>query len=158
LMVLTVAKAVNLALRRGNSPVSSYFYICYGMVLSGAGDLETAYRLGQVGIRLNERMDIHAVSGANHFVYAAFVSFWRRPLAESLEHFAHGLKAGLDAGDYLHAAYCITFLGLYRLYMGESLDEVAAELAGKAELLERTGNVVNVTAVKLVGQLIACFK
>jgi predicted ATPase/serine phosphatase RsbU (regulator of sigma subunit)/tRNA A-37 threonylcarbamoyl transferase component Bud32 len=158
LMVLTVAKAVNLALQRGNSRVSSYFYICYGMVLAGAGDLETGYRLGQLGIRLNERMDVHAVSGANHFVFGAFVSFWRRPLSESLEQFAQGLKAGLDAGDYLHAAYCITFLGLYRLYMGESLDEVAAELAGKAELLARTGNVVNERAVKLVGQLIACFR
>jgi predicted ATPase/serine phosphatase RsbU (regulator of sigma subunit)/tRNA A-37 threonylcarbamoyl transferase component Bud32 len=158
LMVLTVAKAVNRALQRGNSRVSSYFYICYGMVLTGGGDAETGYRLGQLGIRLNERMNVHAVSAANHFVYAAFISFWRRPLSESLEYFERGLKAGLDAGDYLHAAYCITFLGLYRLYSGESLDDVAGELAGKAELLQRTGNVVNRTAVKLVERLIACFK
>jgi predicted ATPase/serine phosphatase RsbU (regulator of sigma subunit)/tRNA A-37 threonylcarbamoyl transferase component Bud32 len=158
LMVLTVAKAVNLALHRGNSRVSSYFYICYGMVLTGGGDLETGYRMGQVGMRLNERMNVVAVDGANHFVFSAFVSFWRRPLAESLEIFAQGLKVGLAAGDYLHAAYCITFLGLYRLYIGDDLDEVSAELASKAELLARTGNVVNQRAVKLVGQLIASFK
>jgi predicted ATPase/serine phosphatase RsbU (regulator of sigma subunit)/tRNA A-37 threonylcarbamoyl transferase component Bud32 len=158
LMVLTTAKAVNLALRCGNSPVSSYFYICYGMVMAGGGDLETAYRMGQLGIRLNERVGNQAVNGANHFVFSAFVSFWRRPLAESLEYFERGLKVSLDAGDYIHAAYCITFLGLYRLYLGRSLDEVTAELASKAELLQRTGNVVNRQAVRLVEQLVASFK
>src|SRR5262249_27674431 len=41
LMVLVVAKAVNLALRHGNSPFSSYFYICLGLVNAFQGDVET---------------------------------------------------------------------------------------------------------------------
>ena len=158
LFVLTVGKAVNVALRHGNSRVSSYFYLCYSMVLASGGDLDTAYRVAEVGMRLNQRMDYQAVDCANHFVFGAFVSFWRKPLRESLDLFAAGLRRGLDSGDYLHAAYCITFLGLYRLYIGDDLDEVTAELASKAETLERTGNVVNRRAVTMVAQLVASFQ
>jgi predicted ATPase/serine phosphatase RsbU (regulator of sigma subunit)/tRNA A-37 threonylcarbamoyl transferase component Bud32 len=154
-MVLAVAKAVNLALRRGNGPVSSYFYVCYGLVLAVSGDYDTAYRLGQLSIQLNERVRHQAVSGANHFVFAAFVSAWRKHLSESLELLRVGLKVSLDTGDYLHAAYCVSHQANHRLFSGESLDELAADLPGFKELLERTGDVVNLKEIAVLGQLVA---
>jgi predicted ATPase/serine phosphatase RsbU (regulator of sigma subunit)/tRNA A-37 threonylcarbamoyl transferase component Bud32 len=158
LMVLIVAKAVNLALRHGNSPISSYFYICCGLVHAFQGDVETAYRFGQLGIQLAERMGNRAVDSANHFVFAAFIAYWRSHLSETLGYFQRGLRFGLDAGDYLHASYSASFQVGHRLFMGDALDEIAAALPGAQELLERTGDVVCLRAVRILGQLVANLK
>lgn len=157
-MVLAVAKAVNLALARGNGPMSSYFYVCYGLVQAVMGDYETGYRLGQLGIQLNERTKHHAVDGANHFVFAAFVAAWRKPLSECIYHLKLGLKVSLDAGDHLHAGYCACFHSLYRLFRGDSLDDLATELPDFTELLEKTKDVVNLQGIRLLGLLIADLK
>lgn len=154
IMVLAVAKAVNLALTGGNGPVSSYFYVCYGMVLAVSGDYETGYRLGQVGIALNDRHKHHAVDGANHFVFAAFVAAWRNDLSECVSHLRIGLKASLEAGDHLHAAYCASFHVLYRFFRGERFDDVATDLEWFSELVEQMGDVVNLRELRMLGRLI----
>jgi predicted ATPase/serine phosphatase RsbU (regulator of sigma subunit) len=158
IMVLVVAKAVNLALARGNGPMSSYFYVCYGMVQAVMGDSETGYPLGQLGIKLNEQRKHHAVDGANHFVFAAFVAGWRQHLSECIYHLKLGLKVSLDAGDHIHAGYCASFHSLYRLFRGDSLDDLATELPDFTELLEKTGDVVNLQEIRLIGLLIADLK
>ena len=157
-MVLVVAKAVNLALASGNGPMSSYFYLCYGLVQAVMGDYETGYRLGQLGIQLNERKKHHAVDGANHFVFGAFVAAWRKPLSECIYHLKLGLKVSLDAGDHLHAGYCACYHSFYRLFRGDSLDDLATELPDFTELLEKTKDVVNLQGIRLVGLLIADLK
>jgi len=153
-MVLAVAKAVNLALGNGNGPVSSYFYVCYGMVVAMSGAYETGYRLGQLGIALNERCKHDAVEGANHFVFAAFVAIWRQDLNESIQHARLGLKASLEVGDYLHAAYCASFHVLYRLFRGENLDEIATDASEVSGIVEQTGDVVNLRELRMLRQLI----
>jgi len=157
-MVLAVAKAVNLAFANGNGPVSSYFYVCYGMVLAVSGDYETGYRLGQLGIALNDRRKHGAVDGANHFVFAAFVAGWRKDLAECISHARLGMKASLEAGDYLHAAYCASFQSLYRFFRGERLDDIATDVAWFSELLEQIGDVVNRRELRMLGRLIEDLK
>ncbi len=153
-MVLAVAKAVNLAIGNGNGPLSSYFYVCYGMVVAMSGAYETGYRLGQLGIALNERRNHHAVEGANHFVFAAFVAIWRQDLNESIQHARLGLKASLEVGDYLHAAYCASFHALYRLFRGDNLDEVATDVSEVSGIVEQTGDVVNLRELRMLRQLI----
>ncbi len=153
-MVLAVAKAVNLALASGNGPLSSYFYVCYGMLRAMSADYETGYRFGQLGIALNERLKHRVVKGANHFVFAAFVSLWHKDLTESIYHARVGLKASLEVGDYLHAAYCASFHSLYRLFRGESLDDIATDVAEFSEIVEQLGDVVNVGEFRMIRRLI----
>jgi predicted ATPase/serine phosphatase RsbU (regulator of sigma subunit)/tRNA A-37 threonylcarbamoyl transferase component Bud32 len=155
LMGLVVCKAVNLSLRHGNSPVSSYFYDCYGMVLAIMGNFEMAYRFGQLALQLNEKMQNRAVDGANHFVFAAFISHWRQHSNESLEHLRRALKVSLDGGDYIHAGYAVSHYVAYRFCKGDNLDEIKSELPGFFELLDRTGDVINSRELVLLQQLIA---
>jgi serine phosphatase RsbU (regulator of sigma subunit) len=155
LWALCVAKAVNLALGHGNSPLSSYFYLCYGGQVAARGDFATAHRLGQLGMRLDERFANHAIDGANQFVFGCFILPWSRPLSESLDYLRRGLQMSLDAGDPLRPGACACVHAIYHLFVGDGLDVLSAELDTFTEILERTGDLSNLMALKLIGQLVA---
>jgi predicted ATPase/serine phosphatase RsbU (regulator of sigma subunit) len=155
-MALMTLKAVRLALTEGNSPLSGYFYATYGM-LRGivAGDFDTGYRLGQLGIKLNERLHNDLVDGATAFVLGAFVSHWRKHISESIDFLRKSLKASLESGDYIHVGYACSNSVSYRFFRGDHLGELRADIQGVTELLARTGDVINLQHVLLGRQAIA---
>ena len=149
-------KAVRLALAEGNSPLSGYFYATYGMLLGIiASDFDAGYRFGQLGIKLNERLDNKMVDGATNFVFGAFVSHWREHISESIDFLRKSLKASLESGDYIHVGYACSNNVSYRLFRGDRLEELKADIQGVTELLARTGDVINLQHVLLGRQTIA---
>ncbi|MEO8183344.1 MAG: AAA family ATPase [Deltaproteobacteria bacterium] len=157
LNALIVLKAVQLPLRYGTAPVSSFLYELYGVVHHVVtSDFETSYRFGQLGVRLIERPDHAASRAAVHFIFAGFNSPWRRPLKESIEHFRLGVGAGVDAGDPIHAAYCVSVGAAYRIYSGEALDRIAADLPGYSAVLRANNDFMNLSYLATSVQLVAC--
>jgi predicted ATPase/GAF domain-containing protein/HPt (histidine-containing phosphotransfer) domain-containing protein len=159
LMVLMVLKAVQLPLAHGTAPTSSFFYSQYGTVHSiVTQDHETAYRFGQLALRLSERPEQAPARGAVRFVLAAFLSPWQRPLPESIEHFRIGARAASEGGDSMHAAYCLGVGLVWRFYAGESLESLAADVPGYTAVMSSLGDVVNLGFVALVRQTLACLQ
>ncbi|MEO8182483.1 MAG: AAA family ATPase [Deltaproteobacteria bacterium] len=157
LMPLIVLKAVQLPLEHGTAPLSSFFYEMYGVVHAVAtGDHETAYRFGQLGLRLSERADHQSARGAVQFIFGCFNSHWRRPLSESLVHLEQGVRAGLDAGDQVYAGYCIGGGTMYRLYAGEPLERIAADIPGYIQALTVQKDVINLGFLTVCRQTIRC--
>jgi predicted ATPase/GAF domain-containing protein/HPt (histidine-containing phosphotransfer) domain-containing protein/two-component sensor histidine kinase len=158
LNALIVLKAVQLPLDYGTAPASSFLYELYGVVHHVVtADFETCYRFGQLGVRLIERPDHAASRAAVHFIFAGFISPWRRPLKESVEHFRLGVSAGVDAGDPIHPGYCVSVGAAYRIYSGEALDRIAADLPGYSAVLRANNDLMNLgylaTSVQLVASL-----
>ncbi|MEY2935869.1 MAG: hypothetical protein RL033_6618, partial [Pseudomonadota bacterium] len=159
LMVLMVLKGVQLPLRHGTAPVSPFFYEQYGIVHTVVtGDYATSYRFGQLGISLSQRPEHAAARGAVHFIYAGFLCHWSRPLAECVEHFRLGMRAGYDAGDPLHANYCIGVGTAYRLYVNETLGQIADDLPGYIDVLRAANDVVNIAFLEVSRQAVACLE
>jgi predicted ATPase/GAF domain-containing protein/HPt (histidine-containing phosphotransfer) domain-containing protein len=159
LMVLVVLKAVQLPLAHGTAPASSFLYSCYGTVHSiVTQDYETAYRFGQLALRLSERPEQAPARGAVRFVLGAFLSPWQRPLPESLEHFRIGARAASEGGDSMHAAYCLGLGLMWRFYGGESLESLAADVPGYTAVMGSLGDTVNLGFVVLVRQTLACLQ
>ena len=144
LMVLIVLKAVALPLEHGSAPQSPFFYEQYGIVHSVVtADYATAYRFGELGIRLTERMQNPAARGPVHFIYGGFVAHWKQPLSVAIEHLGIGLRLNLEAGDLFNAHYCATIRLHYCVYAGENLDVIEAQLDDVDKLLSRSDDVVN---------------
>jgi predicted ATPase/GAF domain-containing protein/signal transduction histidine kinase len=153
---LMILEATSLALEHGNSPLSSYFHVMFGIVVAVATkDVDARYRLGRVGIELNERLGVGAVEGASRFVFGALVSHWSRPYAESLDSFRRSLKASLDVGDFIHAGYSSALAVFHRFARGEDLGELSTDIEDFVDLLGRTGDVINRGSVLLASQAIA---
>lgn len=159
LMVLMTLNAVQLPLQYGTSPVSSFFYELYGIVhIVVTGDYATSYRFGQLGIALAQRPEHAAARGAVHFIYAGFLCHWSRPLADCVEHFRLGMRAGYDAGDALHAHYCIGIGAAYRIYAGEALGQITDDMSGYMDVLRAANDVVNVAFLEVSRQTVACLE
>ena len=143
LMTLIVARAVHLSLRQGNAPVSAYFCACFAHVQVVMGEVQKAYEIGQIAIRLNQTIGSQAVACTVHFMLGAFVAFWSGDISESVEHLRKGLKAALDVGDYLYACYCAMGQAVFAFQMGDALEDVAEVARNAADLIDRTGDVTN---------------
>jgi predicted ATPase/serine phosphatase RsbU (regulator of sigma subunit) len=155
LLVLITLRAVELSLRLGNAPASAYYYVAFGLSLGTvAGDMETAYRLGRMGVSLAERLGNRIVAGASYLLFGGFISPWREHLLTSVEHLRQGRKALLDSGDHTRLGYGVSYELAYRLLQGDDLDELEASVDEGQGLLRRIGDVVNLRATELVRRTI----
>jgi predicted ATPase/serine phosphatase RsbU (regulator of sigma subunit) len=151
--VLIGLKAVRLAIEHGNAPKSPYFYDNYGIINNAVGgDLDVSYRFGRVGIDLLDRPGYTEIEASTHFLFGAFNCHWRRPIADSLEHLGHSIKAGLETGAYLHVAWAVLIRLYYRFYNGENIQEILADIPAGMELLRRSENMAAQTLLKVLEQ------
>lgn len=155
LHVLLVLKGVHL-LRHTTAALAGFFYEQYAIVhLVITGDQGTAFRFGQLGLDLAKRAGNPASSGPVHFLFGGFIAHWRQPLSHSLDLLRSGMRLSLELGDQIHAAYCATFIIHYRLYAGDSLEEVAAAIQPARELANRAGDLVNQDFCRICQQTVA---
>src|SRR6266536_4216936 len=68
-------------------------------------DYAQGHEFGQLGIALNERLADLRLRARIHHRYAALVNPWRRPFATCFVHAKEAVRAGLESGDFLIAAY-----------------------------------------------------
>jgi predicted ATPase/GAF domain-containing protein/HPt (histidine-containing phosphotransfer) domain-containing protein len=156
-MVLLVLRAVRLPLEHGTAPVSPFFYAQYGIVHHVVtGDLVRAHEFGLLALTLAERPEHAAARGGVEFIYAEFLAPWVRPRSECSVHFKRGVSSGLDAGDQLHAGYCMAVGVAEALYAGQRLAELQAEIPGNLKALSEQGDVLNHLLLDMVGRSIAC--
>lgn len=159
LMVLMVLMAVRLPIEHGTAPLSAFFYEQYGIVHTVVtGDHDTAYRFGQLGLRLDDDPERQPYTAAVHFIFAAFNSHFKRPLAECLDAFQTGVARALDCGDHMHGAYCMSLGSAYRFYAGEPLERLALDLPGLVQNLTARRDVINTSFLSVVVQSVRCLR
>ena len=100
------SRMVLLSLEHGNADESAYGYVAYAMTVGWLlGDYAQGHEFGRLGIALNERLADLRLRGRVHHRFAALVNFWRRPFATCIPHAREAVRAGLESGDFLIAAY-----------------------------------------------------
>jgi predicted ATPase/transcriptional regulator with GAF, ATPase, and Fis domain len=103
---LVGARMVRLSLEHGNAEESAYGYVAFAMTVGWLlGDYAQGYEFGQLAIALNERLADLRLRGRVHHRFAALVNFWRRPFATCIPHAREAVRAGLESGDFMIAAY-----------------------------------------------------
>lgn len=159
LMVLLVLRAVRLPLEHGTAPISPFFYAQYGIVHQVVtGDPVRAHEFGLLALALAERPEHAAARGGVEFIYAEFLAPWVRPRSESSVHFKRGVSSGLDAGDQLHAGYCMAVGVAEALYAGQRLEELQSEIPGSLKALSDQGDVLNHLLLEMVSRSLACLR
>ncbi len=159
LMVLLVLQAVGLPLEHGTAPISPFFYAQYGIVHHVVtGDPLRAYEFGLLALALAERPEHAAARGGVEFIYAEFLAPWVRPRTECTEHFKRGVSSGLDAGDRIHAGFCMAVGVAEALYAGQPLNELQREIPASLTALTEQGDVLNHLLLDIVNRSLACLR
>ncbi|HXX70123.1 MAG TPA: serine/threonine-protein kinase PknK, partial [Polyangiaceae bacterium] len=136
LFAAAVLKQVRLSLRHGSGPEAAAAYASYVVLLAGLGDLESAEEFGRLAMRLTDRFKANEMRCRNQVLYALFGQSWNRPWRELRPCFQEAVRAGLDSGDLLFAAYGCGWIHLWDpdLDVRSALDEARKHLT----IIEKT--------------------
>ena len=105
LYALSICRAVNLSLERGNGDGAPTHYVAVGLMVGDRfGDYDAGYRLGKMACDLTERRGLKRFGGKTYAVFALVVP-WTRPLREGIDPARRAFQMANEQGDRTFAAY-----------------------------------------------------
>jgi len=131
LFPLIVFKQVNLSVKYGNSPVSSYAYATYGLILSGevVNDVNSGYRFGKVALLLVDKFKAEELKSRTLFIFNYFIRHWHEHIRESLTPLLDAYLIGRETGDLEYASFSAGAYCYYSLVAGKELTRLEREMA-----------------------------
>src|SRR5262249_42534370 len=122
---LTICRAVNLSLERGNCDASCLAYVTLGRIAGPRfGDYQAAFRFGQVGYELVERRGLKRFQASTYEYFAIWIARWMKHVRSSCDLLRRAFEAANKIGDLTFAAYSSLNLNSDLLFAGDPLTEV----------------------------------
>ena len=102
------ATMVRLSLEHGNVEESAYGYVTHAITVGPVrGDYAAAYQFGTLALAVNERLADKRLRAKVYQQFHAHVNLWCRPFDTCIGYARQAYTSGLDAGDFLYAAYAL---------------------------------------------------
>lgn len=153
LALLALAKMTTLSLQYGNSDMSPFGYVGYGLIANAMlKEFGVAYQFGDIAVQLCEQFDNADVRGMTNFLFAADVHSWSRPIREADTYYDNAYKYGMEAGNWLTVGFMMMQSGSDRLTYGKNLDELYAIAQIHIDFLRQIKSLENLDAL-IVGVL-----
>ncbi|MEO0533934.1 MAG: AAA family ATPase [Cyanobacteria bacterium P01_A01_bin.123] len=130
LFALIVLNQVRLSIKWGNCPQGTIAYLAYAVSLCKLfGDIDSAYRLGQVALLLSDKFGVRAMQASVIQVAAAFTQHWKQSLRDTVSPLLQAYAVSLEVGEPENAANSVYFACGHRFWLGESLPALAQAMA-----------------------------
>ena len=137
--VWCVLSMTRLSLTFGHTDTSAFAYSSYGLMLALQNDYETAYKFGEVALKLLEKSKTPIFGGKVINLFCNAVNPYRKPFISNLPLYDRSYFICRSVGDVIYGVWAL-FLRLWtRLEIGDSLPEIAKE-AEKSLLIIRQTN------------------
>ncbi|MDC3953296.1 AAA family ATPase [Polyangium jinanense] len=158
LMFFVCARMVRATLAWGPTELSAYGFSAYGMSLVAARRYEEAHRMGEIALRLHERLPSPTIACKVYLNQGATLHPFRRPLSACLPFLERAQREGLATGDFSFLSYaCFSTTGI-RLGIGEDLAVVEQEAEGFLTLMQKTRDTTSEAYLRIMYQLIRCLR
>ncbi|MBC1220544.1 AAA family ATPase [Nostoc sp. UCD121] len=129
LLPLLVIKQIQFSLKHGNTPLSAYAYVSYGMILSGVvGDIESGYKIGKLALNLLTTLDTKALTAKILVTFNANIRPWKEHVREILKSLIEAYSTALETGDLEFAAYSLYTFCYSAYFIGQELTELKHEI------------------------------
>jgi PAS domain S-box-containing protein len=139
LVALSICRAVNLSLERGNSDAAPYNYGTLGLIASARfGQYDEGYRFGKMACDLLESRGLKHLGGRNYHIFAALIP-WTRPLRDGIHPARRAFQLAKEHDDPTYAALAARGLSSILLALGYPLDEFDREAQDALEFVQRYG-------------------
>ena len=152
LLSLTVCRAVNLSLERGNSDGSCVAYVFFGKIAGPQfGDYKAGFRFAQLGYELVEKHGLERFQARTYLWFGQFIMPWTKHLRHSRDLTRRAFEAAYKVGDLTIAAYSFDHLNANSLATGDSLVEAQRIAENGLEFVEkaRFGMVIDIIGAQL---------
>ncbi len=134
---LLVSHTVNLSIKLGNAPESALAYATYGLVLISLGDIDKAYRFGELALNLAQRFGIVKSTIRPMMAVYFFIKPWKEHYRQSIQHFKYIYESALQLGNFEDASHCAYFYCTCLYRTGENLLVVDREMAAYSEVIRK---------------------
>ncbi|MHA7630759.1 AAA family ATPase [Corallococcus sp. M7] len=123
LFPLITFRMVQLSIRWGNTGLSSYAFVLYGLILcSVLGDYDGGYAFGRLGMELLERFRAREQTATLVMLFSVFIRHWKEAMAPTVPELLNAAQMGLETGDLEYFSYCHFWASIHALVTGEPLD------------------------------------
>ena len=130
LIVLMVARQIQLSLEYGAVPASCVSFVMYGGLLCGlAGDIDSGYQFGQLALDLLERLNAKQLKTQLILVHNAIVSRWKTHAHATLNAALENYQTGVENGDFESACFSLHNYTSVSFFSGISLEPLEREMA-----------------------------
>ncbi|MGB3403274.1 MAG: AAA family ATPase [Microcoleaceae cyanobacterium] len=144
LALLAVGKMTTLSLKYGNSDLSPFGYVGYGMIANiQLNDPKFAYQFGSMAVHLCEQFNNPDVAGMANFLFASDVHSWSRPLREADIYYENAFQYSMIAGNWLTVSFAIMQSGSDQLTYGKNLIELHKIVQDNADFLLKVKSLEN---------------
>ncbi|MEI7421305.1 MAG: adenylate/guanylate cyclase domain-containing protein [Prolixibacteraceae bacterium] len=126
---ILIFEQVRLSVKYGNTSASSSGYGGYGLVLCGVtGEMRHGALYAQLAKDIVEKYDAREEFAKAHLISNVFVRHWSMPLPESQSTTSEIYLRGVEAGDYVFAAYGAEVYCFMHLFAGTPLNQFYEEV------------------------------
>ncbi|MFV0340387.1 MAG: AAA family ATPase [Parachlamydiaceae bacterium] len=102
-----VLKGLNMTLKYGNAPMTSYLYASYGIILNAIfEDFKGSFDYGKLALELTQKFENHEYVPATKFLVGTFLNPTQRHLRTSIDILQTGYELGTSRGDFISAVFC----------------------------------------------------
>jgi diguanylate cyclase (GGDEF)-like protein len=125
LFPIIVSNMIQLSIKHGNCPGSTFAYSTYGLVLCGVvGDIEKGYQFGQLSIKLLEHLNTDEFKAKTLYGVYVFVYHWKRHIGTTIAPLKNIFQVGLTTGDFEYAGWAAMMINVHTFFAGSPIDEL----------------------------------
>ena len=149
---LVMCRMVNLSLEYGNTDVSYFAFVWFGIIAGPRfGNYEGGFRFGQLGYDLAGRRGSKRVQAGTYMAFGDIVLPWTRHVRAGRDLVRQAFEAASESGDVTCAAFCCDHLVKNMLAAGDRLDVVQREAENGLEFAQsvRFGLVIDQITAQL---------
>ncbi len=129
------------SIRHGNSGLSAYGYVLYGLVASAVlFESELGYRYGELAMEVLDRSGARHLVGKTALVHHGFIRHGVEPMATCGKSVLEGFHEAHAAGDIENAAYCAMAALYTAVVSGEPLPALTERLAPYVDAVRASGH------------------
>ncbi|MBF2063561.1 MAG: GAF domain-containing protein [Calothrix sp. C42_A2020_038] len=122
-------KQINLSIQYGNSPLSCYAYVTYGLMLAGAiGDIQSGYEFGKLGENLLANFNVKEVKTKIIVSFNSVIRHWKEHANCVLKPLLEAYRNGIETGDLEYSAYSLNTYTYCSYFLGRELTVLAREI------------------------------
>ncbi|MBD2773805.1 trifunctional serine/threonine-protein kinase/ATP-binding protein/sensor histidine kinase [Iningainema tapete] len=160
LYTLIALKQINLSLEHGNTSLSAFAYVTYGLILCVVvGDIESGYKFGKLALNLVCKINAKEVKAKIMMVLNTGIRPWKEHTKEILKPLLESNFTAIVTGDLQFSAFSLLSYSYCSYFIGRELSALEREMAIYSNVIKEIkqerafywNEIYRVTVLNLLG-------
>ncbi len=138
MFLLIVLKQINLSLKYGNTALSAFAYVAYGLILCGVEeDIENGYEFGKLSLNLVSKFDAKTVNVKVIETFNQLIRPWKEDIKETLIPLLDIYFISLETGDLEFGSYALQAYSYTAYFAGKELVNLQKEIVSYCNFIKQ---------------------